>query len=59
MTGQTLLKTGLQARLKKFLGLSIKQQSLSAFAGDLGLKKNKIDSTETITMKSRKKVTIF
>ena len=54
-TGHNLLNTGLQSRLKKCFGFSIKQHSLSAFSGDLGLKKNKIDST----LRSPKKVTIF
>ena len=46
-------------RLKIFLGFSIKQHSLSAFSGDLGLKKNETDSTETITMKRPKKLQHF
>ena len=54
-----LLNTGLHSGLKKFLGFPIKQHSISALSGDLGLKKNKIDSTETITMKSPTKVTTF
>ena len=58
-TGQRLLNTALKSRLKNFLGFSIKPHSLSAFSGDLGLKKNKIDSTETITLKSPKKIQCF
>ena len=58
-TGQRLLNTGLESRLKNFLGFPIKHHSLSAFSGDLGVKKNKIDSTETITMQSSKKPTTF
>ena len=54
-----MLDTDFQFRLKKCLGFSIKQHSLAAFSGNLGLKKNKIYSTETITMKSPKKATIF
>ena len=57
--GQRLLNTGLQSSLKTFLGFSIKQHSLSTFCGDLSLKKNKTDITETITTKSPKKVTTF
>ena len=38
---------------------SIKPYSISAFSGDLSLKKNKIDSTETITMKTLKKLNIL
>ena len=33
-TGQRLLNTAFQYRLKNFLGFSIKQHSLSAFSGD-------------------------
>ena len=51
MIGTRLLRTVLQSRLKKFLGFSIEQHSLSVFSGDLGLKKNKMDSTVTITKK--------
>ena len=58
-SGQSLLNTVLQSRLKKCLGLSTKQHSFSIFSGALGLKKIKIDSTEIITKKSPKKVTIF
>ena len=57
-SGQSLLNTVLQSRLKKCLGFSTKQHSFSIFCGILGLKKNKIDSTETITRKVSKK-TIF
>ena len=55
-TGQRLLNTGLQSTLKKFLAFSFKQHSLSAFSGDLEMKKNKTDSTETIKKKRPKKV---
>ena len=58
-TGQSLLNTSLQSKLQYFLGLAIKQHSLSTFTGDLGLKKEKVDSTETITMKRHKKFTII
>ena len=58
-SGKKLLKTVLQFRLKKCLGFSIKQHSFSIFSGALGLKKNKTDSSEIITKKSPKKVTIF
>ena len=58
-SGQSLLNTVLQPTLKKWLGFSAKQHSFSIFFGALGLKKNKIDSTEIITKKSPKKVTIF
>ena len=58
-SGQSLLNMVLQSRLKKCLGFSIKQHSFSIFAGALDLKKNKTDSTEKITNKSHKKVTIF
>ena len=58
-TGQSLLNTVLESRLKKCLGLSTKQHSFSIFSGALGLKKNNIDSTEIVTKKSPKKVTIF
>ena len=57
--GKSLLNTVLQSRLKKCLGFSTKQHSFSIFSGALGLKKNKIDSTEIITKKSPKKTTIF
>ena len=56
---QSLLNTVSQSRLKNFLGFSTKQHSFSIFSGALGLKKNNIDSTEIITKKSPKKVTIF
>ena len=58
-SGQSLLNTVLQSRVKKFLGFSTKQHSFSIFSGALDLKKNNIDSTEIITKKSPKKVTIF
>ena len=58
-SGQSLLNTVLQSRLKKCLGFSTKQHSFSIFSGALGLKKNNIDSTEIVTKKSPKKVTIF
>ena len=58
-TEQRLLNTGLECRLKNFLGFSIKHHSLSAFSGDLGVKKNKIDSTETITLQSSKNLQRF
>ena len=58
-SGQSLLNTVLQSRLKKCLGFSTEQLSFSIFSGALGLKKNNIDSTEVITKKSLKKVTIF
>ena len=55
--GQKLLNTVLQSSLKKCLEFSIKQLSFSFSSGVLALKKNKNDSTETITMESPKKVT--
>ena len=58
-SGQSLLNTVLQSRLKKCLGFSIKQHPFSIFSGALGLKKDNIDSTEIIIKKSPKKVTIF
>ena len=58
-SGQSLLNTVLQSRLKKCPGFSHKQHSFSNFSGALGLKKNNIDSTEIVTKKSPKKVTIF
>ena len=58
-SGQSLLNTVLQSRLKKCLGFSTKQHSFSIFCGILGLKKNKIDSTETITRKVSKKKQYF
>ena len=58
-SGQSLLNTVSQSRLKKCLGFSTKQHSFSIFSGALGLKKNKMDSKEIITKKSPKKVTIF
>ena len=58
-SGQILLNTVLQSRLKKCLGFSTKQHSFAIFSGVLGLKKNKIDSTLIITKESPKKVTIF
>ena len=58
-SGQSLLNTVLQSRLNNCLGFSTKQQSFSIFSGALGLKKNNIYSTEIITKKSPKKVTIF
>ena len=58
-SGQSLLNTVLQSRLKRCLGFSTKQHSFSIFSGALGLKKNKIDSTEIVTKKSPKIVTIF
>ena len=58
-SGQSLLNTVLQSRLKKCLGFSTKQHSFSIFSEALGLKKNNIDSTEIVTKKSPKKVTIF
>ena len=57
-SGQSLLNTVLQSRLKKCPGFSSKQHSFSVFSEALGLKKNKIDSTEIITKKSPKKITI-
>ena len=51
--------TVLQSRLKKCLGFSTKQNSFSFFSGALGLKKNKIDSTEKIKKESPREVTIF
>ena len=56
-SGRRLLNILLQSRLKKRLGFSIKQHAFSIFSGVLALKKNKIDSSETITMESPKKVT--
>ena len=56
---QSLLNTVLQSRLKKCLEFSTKQHSFSIFSGALGLKKVNKDSTEIITKKSPKKVTIF
>ena len=41
-----------------FSGFPIKQHSLSAFSGDLIVKENKTDSTESITKKRPKKVTM-
>ena len=58
-SGQSLLNTALQSRLKKCLGFSTKQHSFSIFSGALGLKKNNIDSTEIVIKQSPKKVTIF
>ena len=58
-SGQSLLNTVLQSRLKKCLGFSTKQHSFSIVSGVLGLKKNNKDSTEIITKKSPKKVTTF
>ena len=58
-SSQSLLNTVLQSRLKKCLELSTKEPSFSIFSEALGLKKNKIDSTETITKKSPKKFAIF
>ena len=58
-SGQSLLNTVLQSRLKKCLGFLTKQHSFFIFSAALGLKKNKIDSTEIITKKSPKKNTIF
>ena len=58
-SGQSLLNTVLPSRLKKCLGFSTKQHSFSIFFGALGLKKNKIDSTEITTKKSPKKLQYF
>ena len=58
-SGQRLCNTVLQSRLKKCMGFSIKQLSFSFFSGGLALKKNKIDTTETITMKVPKKLQDF
>ena len=52
---QSLLNTVLQSSLKN----EEVSLSFSIFSGALGLKKNKIDSTEIITKKSPKKVTYF
>ena len=57
-SAQSLFNTVLQSRLKQFLGYSFKQQSFSFISGVLGLKKNKIDSTEIKTEKNPKKVFI-
>ena len=56
---QSLLNNVLQSKLKKCLEFSTKQHSFSLFSGALGLKKNNLDSTEIITKKSLKKVTIL
>ena len=56
---QRLLNTVLESSLKKLLWFSLNQHSLSIFSEILALKKNKIDSTETILMESPKKLTIF
>ena len=58
-SGQSLLNTVLQSRFKKCLGFPTKQHSFSFFSGALGLKKNKIDSTDIITKKSPKIYNIF
>ena len=58
-SGQSLLNTVLQSRLKNCLGFSTKPHSFSNFSGPLGLKKNKIDSTEIITKKSPKNLQYF
>ena len=58
-TGQRLWNTCLQYKLAQLLGFSFKHQSLSAFSEELSLKRKKLDSTETITMKSPKKITAF
>ena len=58
-SGQSSLNTVLQSRLKKRIGFSTKQVSFSIFSGALGLKKNKIESTEVITKKRPKKNKIF
>ena len=58
-SGQSLLNTFLQSRLKKCLEFSTKQHSLSIYFRALRLEKNEIDSTDIITKKSPKKVTIF
>ena len=41
------------------LRFSTKQHSFSIFSGDLGLNKNKIDSTETIKIKVPKQLQYF
>ena len=58
-SGQSLLNTVSQSRLKRCLGFSNKQHSFSVFSESLDLKKIKIDSTEIIIKKSPKKITIF
>ena len=45
----------INSSISSSISSSIKRHLLSAFSGDLGLKKNKIDSTETITKKNLKK----
>ena len=57
--GQNILNTVLQSRLKKSLGFSTEQHSFSIFSGALGVRKNYIYSTEIITKKNPKKITIF
>ena len=56
---QSFSNTVLQSRLKKCFGFSTKQQSFLIFSGALGLKKNKIVSTEMITKKTPKKLQYF
>ena len=58
-SSQSLLNTVLQSRLKKCLELSTKRPSFCILSEALGLKKNKIDSTEIITKRSPKKFAIF
>ena len=45
---QRFLNAVLQTRLKKCLGFSIKQPSISIFSGFLPQKKHKIESTKTM-----------
>ena len=58
-SGQRLLNTVLQSRLKQCLGFSIKQQSFFGLAGFLALNKNEIDSTGKKAKESSKQATIF
>ena len=54
-TGQKLLNTNLSLHCKNFSGFQLNSVHC-LFFGNLGLKKNKKDSTETILMKNPKKV---
>ena len=52
-SSQSLLNTVLQSRLKKCLELSTKRPSFCILSEALGLKKNKIDSTESLLIKQK------
>ena len=54
-THQAAIQTTLQSLLLNYLGVSTMQHSLFNFAGELGLKEKKIESTSKITKKPKKK----